>query len=500
MIKKLFLLFYDVVLTIYSGKLLTLLVWQMDYLPIFTKLNDRHCLVVGGGEIALRKIRLLLNAGANVTACALDFHPELVYWSETKKLTLVTGSYQPELLDGAWLVIAATDDLAVNALVYQSANRKDILVNVVDDPVRSSFIMPSIVDRSPIMVAISSGGKAPVLARLIREKLESLLPMHIGKLASISGNFRNRVKQALPSMDARRAYWEKLFGRGEVASLLEKGQQHKALEKMEQGLNNMELKGEVALVGAGPGDPSLLTLKALQVMQQADVVLHDQLVSSEVIELVRRDAERISVGKAAGFHSVPQEETNALLVKFAKQGKKVVRLKGGDPFMFGRGGEELEVLVEHQIEFQVVPGITAASGCSSYAGIPLTHRDYAQSVVFVTGHCRENGNSIEWPSLARENQTVVFYMGLLRSEHIRQKLLSNGRDPETPVAIVSKGTSQQQKTIIGNLAKLPELGQGVAAPALIIVGEVVALADKLAWFNGEQVADPSDNPFLVNLA
>ncbi|PKF61909.1 uroporphyrinogen-III C-methyltransferase [Psychromonas sp. psych-6C06] len=472
----------------------------MDYLPIFTKLENRPCLVIGGGEIALRKVHLLLKAGADVTVCSLAFHAKLLEKADAKQVKIIKGTFSDELLDNKWLVIAATSDKEVNQHIAECANSRQILVNVVDNPVLSSFIMPSIVDRSPIIVAISSGGKAPVLARLIRERLESLLPMHIGRLATISGEFRHQVKKTLKSVSLRRRYWEKLFGNGQLGQLLQRGQTDKAIALMTQSLTEEVAKGDVALVGAGPGDPSLLTLKALQLMQQADVVLYDRLVSSEILDLVRRDADLISVGKEAGNHEVEQSRTNEMLVEYALQGKKVVRLKGGDSFIFGRGGEELEELVASNIDFQVVPGITAASGCSAYAGIPLTHRDYAQSVTFVTGHRKQDGKQLDWKALAIKNQTLVVYMGLIQAEEIQQQLLHYGRGAETPVALINKGTTADQHVVIGKLDELSQLGGGLKGPTLIIIGEVVCLADKLSWFNPEQGHKLSRDPFLVNLA
>ena len=472
----------------------------MDYLPIFTKLENRPCLVIGGGEVALRKVHLLLKAGADVTVCSLAFHAKLKEKAEAGQIKIITDTFTESLLEDKWLVIAATDNKEVNQQVAQSANQRKLLVNVVDDPTISSFIMPSIVDRSPIIVAISSGGKAPVLARLIREKLEALLPMHIGRLATISGEFRHRVKKVIKSVSLRRRYWEKLFGNGQLAQLLQMGHSDKAIALMEQSLTEQVIKGSVALVGAGPGDPSLLTLKALQLMQQADVVLYDRLVSSEILDLIRRDADLISVGKEAGNHEVAQSRTNEMLVEYAQQGKKVVRLKGGDSFIFGRGGEELEELVEANIDFQVVPGITAASGCSAYAGIPLTHRDYAQSVTFVTGHRKKDGKQLDWKPLAAKNQTLVVYMGLIQSPEIQSQLLQHGRDGDTPVALINKGTSADQSVVIGKLSELTQLGGGLKGPTLMIIGEVVDLADKLAWYNPENSHKLTRDPFLLNLS
>ncbi|MGB5445084.1 MAG: siroheme synthase CysG [Psychromonas sp.] len=471
----------------------------MDYLPIFTKLENRSCLIVGGGDIAVRKVHLLLKAGADITVCALEFHPALLKQAANNELKTVKQEFTEALLENRWLVIAATNQKQVNQRIADAAHARQLLINVVDQPEISSFIMPSIVDRSPIIVAISSGGKAPALARLIRERLETLLPMHIGRLASISAEFRHRVKSVIKTAPLRRRYWEKLFGNGMLANLLQKGQTDKAIALMELNLTQDVTAGDVALVGAGPGDPSLLTLKALQLMQQADVVLYDRLVSSEILDLVRRDADLISVGKAAGNHEVEQSRTNQMLVEFAREGKKVVRLKGGDSFIFGRGGEELEELVEAGIAFQVVPGITAASGCSAYAGIPLTHRDFAQSVTFVTGHRKANGEQLNWQALASPNQTVVVYMGLLQSEEIRTQLLTYGRDPKTPVALVNKGTTSDQHVVIGTLSELEQLGGGLQGPTLMIIGEVVNLADKLAWYLPDN-NKLSRDPFLLNLA
>jgi len=472
----------------------------MDYLPIFTKLEKRPCLVIGGGEIALRKVHLLLKAGADVTVCSLDFHKKLQEKADAGQIQIIAGVFTESLLENKWLVIAATNDKEANQQVAQCANARQLLVNVVDDPTISSFIMPSIVDRSPIIVAISSGGKAPVLARLIREKLEALLPMHIGRLATISGEFRHHVKKAIKNVPLRRRYWEKLFGNGQLAQLLQMGKTDQAIELMKSNLTDKVVKGDVALVGAGPGDPSLLTLKALQLMQQADVVLYDRLVSSEILDLIRRDAELISVGKQAGNHEVEQSRTNEMLVEYALQGKKVVRLKGGDSFIFGRGGEELEELVAANIDFQVVPGITAASGCSAYAGIPLTHRDYAQSVTFVTGHRKKDGKQLDWKPLAAKNQTLVVYMGLIQSQEIQSQLLKHGRDANTPVALINKGTSVDQHVIIGKLSELTQLGGGLKGPTLMIIGEVVDLADKLAWYHPENSYKLSRDPFLLNLS
>ncbi|WP_429102100.1 siroheme synthase CysG [Aeromonas veronii] len=455
----------------------------MDYLPIFCRLDNKPVLLVGGGEVAERKARLLLDAGAQLTVVAPELDPELAELAANGSIEWLAGEFASEQLAGKWLVVAATDRREVNALVYQSANRARIFANVVDDPKRSSFIMPSIIDRSPLMVAISSGGKAPVLARLLREKLEALLPQHLGAVAAFAGSLRERVKARFASMGERRRFWERLLGADRLGQALARGDSASAHQLADNLFaDGSQTGGEVVLVGAGPGDPGLLTLHALRQMQQADVVVYDRLVSDEVMALVRRDAKRIFVGKQAGNHCVPQEGINQLLLEEAQKGQRVVRLKGGDPFIFGRGGEELETLVGSGIGFQVVPGITAASGCAAYAGIPLTHRDHAQSVRFVTAHGKGGAQDLDWPLLAKDKQTLVFYMGLSSCATIREQLLAHGKAGNTPVALIERGTQPCQRVIRGTLDELPALAVGVESPALIMVGSVVTLADRLAWF------------------
>ncbi|CCK08810.1 siroheme synthase CysG [Cronobacter sakazakii] len=457
----------------------------MDHLPIFCQLRHRACLLVGGGDIAERKARLLLEAGAALTVNALAFAPQFEAWAKQGMLRLVQGEFNASLLDDCWLAIAATDDDAVNNQVSEAAEARRIFCNVVDAPKQASFIMPSIIDRSPLMVAISSGGTSPVLARLLREKLEALLPQHLGKVAGYAGQLRRRVKQTFASMSERRRFWEKFFVNDRLAQSLANDDEQ-AVNRITETLLSEPLddRGEVVLVGAGPGDPGLLTLKGLQQIQQADIVVYDRLVSDEIMNLVRRDADRVFVGKRAGYHCVPQEEINQILLREAQRGKRVVRLKGGDPFIFGRGGEELETLCDAGIPFSVVPGITAASGCSAYAGLPLTHRDYAQSVRLITGHLK-NGGEFDWHNLAAEKQTLVFYMGLNQAAAIQEKLIEHGMDPQMPVALVENGTSVKQRVVAGVLTELGALAQRVESPSLIIVGRVVALRDKLNWFSSK---------------
>jgi uroporphyrin-III C-methyltransferase/precorrin-2 dehydrogenase/sirohydrochlorin ferrochelatase len=451
----------------------------MEYLPLFHNLRGSRVLVVGGGEIALRKSRLIADAGAVLQVVAPAIDPQLV------ELVLASGGqaffrgYAHDDLDGCQLIIAATDDEPLNAQVSAEARRRCVPVNVVDAPALCSVIFPAIVDRSPLVVAVSSGGDAPVLARLIRAKLETWIPATYGEL----------VKLLYPDVQQRRAFWEEVF-QGPIADRQLAGQGGEAERMLEAKIAGAPPNsgGEVYLVGAGPGDPDLLTFKALRLMQQADVVLYDRLVAPAIVELCRRDAERIYVGKRRSEHAVPQEQINQQLVDLALQGKRVVRLKGGDPFIFGRGGEEIEELAAHGIPFQVVPGITAASGCAAYGGIPLTHRDYAQSVRFITGHLKNNTSDLPWADLVAPAQTLVFYMGLIGLPIICAELIRHGRAADTPAALIQQGTTVNQRVFTGTLADLPRLvaEHEVHAPTLVIVGEVVQLRDKLKWFEGAQ--------------
>ncbi len=476
----------------------------VDYLPIFADLKQRPVLVVGGGEVAARKVDLLLRAGAQVRIVAQALSAELEHQHLQGRVEWLGQNFVPQQLDDVFLVIAATDDSALNAEVYAEADKRRVLANVVDDQPRCSFIFPSIIDRSPLVVAVSSSGQAPVLARMLREKLEALLPASLGQMAELAGGLRGKVKQRLASIGARRRFWEKTFN-GRFATLVANGQTEQAQQQLEQDLTafaqgNEGAQGEIALVGAGPGDVGLLTLRGLQVMQQADVVLYDHLVSEETLDLVRRDAERICVGKRAGAHSVIQEETNRLLVELAQQGKRVVRLKGGDPFIFGRGGEELQVAAAAGIPFQVVPGVTAAAGATAYAGIPLTHRDHAQSVTFITGHCRDDDDGLDWPALARARQTLAIYMGTMKAADISRNLIAHGRDADTPVAVISRGTRADQQVQTGTLQQLEQLTRQAPLPALLVIGEVVELHHQIAWFGHQSQTAVAARPAVVNLA
>jgi uroporphyrin-III C-methyltransferase/precorrin-2 dehydrogenase/sirohydrochlorin ferrochelatase len=458
----------------------------MNYFPIFLNLNNRLCLLVGGGEIATRKGRLLAKAGARLRVVALDISAELRELVAHQQGELYEREYHAADLTDCVLVVAATDDTSLNEIVSRDAQARNLPVNVVDNPALCTYITPAIIDRSPLVIAVSSGGEAPVLARLLRAKLETLIPMNYGRLAGLASRWRDQVKARFADSDQRRRFWEKIL-QGPAAELMLNGQDQAAEQVLTTAMAQQDVymtQGEVYLVGGGPGDPELLTLRALRLMQQADVVLYDRLVSAEVMELVRRDAERIYVGKRRSEHAMRQENINQLLVDLARQGKRVLRLKGGDPFIFGRGGEEIELLAENNISFQVVPGITAASGCAAYAGIPLTHRDYAQSVRFVTGHLKSDHSNLSWPELALPGQTLVFYMGLVGLADICLSLIDHGRAPQTPVALIEKGTTQEQRVLIADLASIATkvAANEVRGPTLLIVGEVVKLHKNLTWF------------------
>ena len=456
----------------------------MDIFPISLKLQQQPCLIVGGGHIAYRKAVLLHKAGAVIHIIAPDIDANLLQLVEESQGQYIQALYPAQIqLNDYRLVIAATDDYAVNTQVFEDCEALKILVNSVDDPPHCRFMVPAIVDRSPLVISVASNGTSPVLSRQIRTQLETSIPHGMGKLAEFSGKWRAAVKAKISNPDERRVFWEDLY----ASSLKEQVFHDNLVEAdrlIEQALLEWKTpKGEVYLVGAGPGDPELLTLKALRLMQQADVVIYDRLVSPAIMELCRRDATKIYVGKARSNHAVPQEGINALLVEYASKGQRVCRLKGGDPFIFGRGGEEIQELFASGVPFQVVPGITAASGCSAYAGIPLTHRDYAQSVRFLTGHLKEGSPELPWDELVYQNQTLVLYMGLVGLEKICEKLIEHGQRPDMPVALISKGTTPEQKVLVGTLADIASKVEEnhIQAPTLTIIGDVVSLREQLQW-------------------
>jgi uroporphyrin-III C-methyltransferase/precorrin-2 dehydrogenase/sirohydrochlorin ferrochelatase len=472
----------------------------MDYFPLFLRLTNQPVVVIGGGEVAARKASLLLRAGAAITIVSPALCDSLQSQVAAGQMHHIAAEFQPDHLQSARLAVAATNSYEVNAWVSRSAEARNIPVNVVDDRELSRFIMPAIVDRSPVIVAIGSSGDAPVLTRRLREKIEALLPTGLSKLARLSGELRSKVKQKVSNADARRRFWERFFD-GDIASDLLAGRDAEARQSIDAAIDKELVNssketaqfGEVSLVGAGPGDPGLLTLRALRAMQNADVVVYDRLVSPEVLELVRRDAERVYVGKEAGKAYVSQTEINQLLVDLAKQGKRVCRLKGGDPFIFGRGGEELELLAQHGVRFEVIPGITAAAGCAAFAGIPLTHRNHAQLLTFATGHVKHSDASgeaasmlpMDWDALAREHQTAVFYMGLNGLGEIVHELQAHGAPASRAAAVIEHGTRANQRVIVATLATLVNEVRNakVQSPALLIVGEVARLHETLQWFN-----------------
>ena len=463
--------------------------------PLFAELANRPVLVVGGGAVAERKIDALARCGAAVTVAAPALNNALQARVVANEITWREGTFRSEWLDGFWLVVAATNNTAVNRAVADAAKDRRIFANVVDDAELSTFQVPAVVDRAPLVIAISSGGAAPVLARLIRERLEQLLDASLGPLAELAARFRTRIRTRFRDLAQRRRFLTQVFD-GPIAAQVRRGHIAKAEQELLRQLDDSNVDrpvstGSVVLVGAGPGDPGLLTLKALRALNEADVILHDRLVSREVLELARRDAEFIEVGKESGSHHTTQERIHELLLIHARAGKRVVRLKGGDPFVFGRGGEELEFLREHGIAFEVVPGITAALACAAYAGIPLTHRDHAQSVRFVTAHCKASLDTLDWRALAAERQTLAVYMGVAGLAGLRARLLAHGRQRSTPFALIENGSRPEQRVITGTLDRLPETARqyDVKSPALLILGEVAALATTLHWFGTAPLID-----------
>ena len=459
----------------------------MRYFPIFIDAQALQVLIVGAGEVAARKLELLLKSPAHITVVAPEVCTTVRHLAESDQVTLVERAFEESDLDSRRMVFVATSDESLNAGIHKLATQRNMLVNVVDNTPLCGFITPSIIDRSPLVIAMSSGGNAPVLLRYLRQKLESILPANLSKLGSFSERFREKVKQSLSTVTERRYFWESVL-EGDIAEEVTQGNDDKAEQKflaaLEDASEQKQTEGQVYLVGAGPGDPDLLTFRALRLMQKADVVVYDRLVSPQILELVRRDAEKIYVGKAKSHHTVPQQDINQILVDQAKAGNRVVRLKGGDPFIFGRGGEEIETLLAAGISFQVVPGITAAAGAGAYAGIPLTHRDHAQSVVFATGHLKDGTIDLNWQGLAQGNQTIVFYMGLTGLPIICEQLIKHGLSADTPIALVQKATTSDQKVLTATLSTIvshPQLSE-MKPPTLIIVGCVVSLQSKLNWF------------------
>jgi len=460
----------------------------MRHLPIFLDLRERPAVVVGGGAVAARRAEFLVKAGARVTAFATALSDDFRGLLHAPSFGHEAREPEPKDFEGSALCFVATEDARLSAEARAAAKAAGALVNVADRPELCDFIMPSILDRSPLVIAISTGGASPVLARMLKARLESLIPNAYGRLARLTGAFRLAAAKAIGSPIARRRFWEAVLDGpiGERALAGDEGgadaELARAIERAAAGSADPP-RGEVYLVGAGPGDPDLLTFRALRLMQKADVVLYDRLTDEGVINLVRREAERLYVGKRPDDHELPQAEISALMVKFAKQGKRVLRLKGGDPFTFGRGGEEIEALAAHGIPFQVCPGVTAATGAAAYAGIPLTHRDHAHSCLFVTGHGKDGKIALDWSALLQPRQTVAIYMGLRNLEALTRELIARGGDADLPAAVVDSATRAEQRVVVGTLGTLAAKARQaeLSGPAIIIIGTVVTLRDKLDW-------------------
>jgi len=461
----------------------------MDHLPIFLNVNGKRTLIVGNGVSAARKADLVLRAGSDLTIVSPQLGQELSQLANNYSFRHQKTELTAEDLTGCMIVFGCSGDDAVNQNLRELAGAAGIPVNVSDKTEDCDFIMPAVVDRTPLLIAISSGGTSPLLVRMLKARFETTIPAAYGRLAEFAGSYRDRIKVLIPNMVRRRRFWEAMVS-GPVAEHIFSNQLEQAGTLMDTHLEEAAASGdkppagEVYLVGTGPGDPDLLTFRALRLMQQADVVLYDRLIGEGILNLVRRDAKRIYVGKLKNNHTVSQEEIGRMLIELAQQGKRVLRLKGGDPFVFGRGGEEIEALSENGIAFQVVPGVTSANGCAAYAGIPLTHRDHAQSCVFVTGHEKDGELHLNWKTLIQPRQTVVLYMGLSSLGAITAGFLSHGADPATPAAVIENGTRAGQRVITGTLESLLEKTSqaGIKSPALIIVGSVVKLRGKLSWF------------------
>tara|TARA_B100000424_G_C22906032_1_gene481931 strand:+ start:10 stop:1437 length:1428 start_codon:yes stop_codon:yes gene_type:complete len=461
---------------------------KMSYLPLFIETTGKKCLIVGGGKVASRKLIPILKTKMKVTLISPEVIEEIeLNFQKNKNLKIIKRKFEPEDIEGQFLIIAATNEKTTNQKIAKLSKDNNILVNMAEDSLSGNTLIPSVVDRDPIKIAVSSGAASPILTRLVKTKLETVIPYSFSKLADIMMEYRDVVKKNFLKISDRRKFWE-VFLDGPVSEMVLSGHIDKAKKALDESLKEnkfLEKTGEVYLVGAGPGDPELLSFKALRLMQKADIVIYDRLVSRPIMNLIRQDAEKIYVGKQRADHAMPQENINQLLARLALEGKKVLRLKGGDPFIFGRGGEEIESLIKDDIPFQIVPGITAASGCASYAGIPLTHRDYSQACIFVTGHLRDGTVNLNWEMLAHEKQTLIFYMGMHGSKIICEELIKHGLSDETPAALIVKGTTEDQEVIIGNLKNMPEIimDRKIVPPTLLIIGDVVKLHNKLKWFN-----------------
>ena len=460
----------------------------MSYLPLFIETTGKKCLIVGGGKVASRKLIPILKAKMKVTLISPEVIEEIeLNFHKNKNLKIIKRKFKPEDIEDQFLIIAATNEKTTNQKIAKLSKDNNILVNMAEDSLSGNTLIPSVVDRDPIKIAVSSGAASPILTRLVKTRLETVIPYSFSKLADIMMEYRDAVKKNFLKISDRRKFWE-VFLDGPVSEMVLSGHIDKAKKALDESLKEnkfLEKTGEVYLVGAGPGDPELLSFKALRLMQKADIVIYDRLVSRPIMNLIRQDTEKIYVGKQRADHAMPQENINQLLARLALEGKKVLRLKGGDPFIFGRGGEEIESLIKDDIPFQIVPGITAASGCASYAGIPLTHRDYSQACIFVTGHLRDGTVNLNWEMLAHEKQTLIFYMGMHGSKIICEELIKHGLSDETPAALIVKGTTEDQEVIIGNLKNMPEIimERKIVPPTLLIIGDVVKLHNKLKWFN-----------------
>jgi uroporphyrin-III C-methyltransferase/precorrin-2 dehydrogenase/sirohydrochlorin ferrochelatase len=452
----------------------------MRYLPVFLDLQTGLVALVGQGELARAKLRVLVAAGARIRWYATDREHD-VQGLEPAQLARIEFAKGDPLAADLTGVVAVFCAGAGDVGVAMSARAKSVglPVNVMDDLTHSTFIFPAIVDRGDVVVAIGTGGTSPVVARRVREKIEAVLPARIGDLAKFIGRFRKSIHARIPDMPLRRRFWERVID-GPIGALVLSG--HK--DDAEAALNKIadasafasgKALGHVTLVGAGPGDPDLLTVKALRALSDADIVFYDELVSPEILDRIRRDASRVPVGRRVGKPGIGQEAINQLMITAAQSGQRVVRLKGGDAFVFGRGGEEVEALRQAGVSYSIVPGITAAVGAAAQFEVPLTFRRKALRISFLTAHKADDADLVDWSTLTDTQMTVVVYMGMTAAPSVRDGLLAAGRSPQTPVGVFARVTRPDAKAAVGTLEQLPDLVASVdGGPAILIIGDVVA--------------------------
>jgi uroporphyrin-III C-methyltransferase/precorrin-2 dehydrogenase/sirohydrochlorin ferrochelatase len=456
----------------------------MRYLPLFLDLQTGPVLLVGAGDLARAKLRLLAAAGARIRWFATDGHHDVsgLAAADAARIELADGDPLAADLRGVIAILCAGAG-EIGIAMSARAKAVGLPVNVMDDLAHSTFIFPAIVDRGDVVVAVGTGGTSPVVARRVRERIEAVLPARIGDLAGFIGRWRKTIHGRIPEFALRRRFWERVVD-GPIGALVLAGRGDEA----EAALKDIgdasafagasvsgQAEGRVTLVGAGPGDPDLLTIRALRALQDADIVFYDELVSPEILDRARRDASRVPVGRRVGKPGIGQDAINQLLIQAAKSGQRAVRLKGGDPFVFGRGGEEVEALREAGVAYSVVPGITAGLGAAAQFEVPLTFRHEALRITFLTAHKAKDADAVDWSVLTDAKMTVVVYMGMTAAQSVRAGLLAAGRSPQTPVGVFARVTRPDAQAAVGTLNDLPSLVEKIdGGPAVLIIGDVVA--------------------------